>query len=176
MTYAKGRTRILLTLVLAAKLAGCAVLFSSVAAMSIVNKKREGERLRRLCGQIAFVRFVRDRIERFLTPIGDILRDCDRAIVSDVLIGCTGGEFSQIEGFRAVHSSGIYYSDGGKIFDSFLSSLGSSYREEEVAGCNACIKDLEAVLNKLETELPKERKSRGVLRFCFAAAIVIILF
>ncbi|MBO5700949.1 MAG: hypothetical protein J6S71_00765 [Clostridia bacterium] len=166
----------MLTLNLAAKLAGCAVLFSSVAAMSIINKKRDGERLRRLRAQIAFVRFVRDRIERFLSPIGDIIKDCDRGLLSDILIGCEGGEFFDTDGLRTMLASGVYYADGGKIFDSFLSTLGSSYREEEVAGCNSCIKDLEALLQKLETDLPKERKSRGVLRFCFAAAIVIILF
>lgn len=176
MTFAKGRMPTLLTLNLAAKLAGCALLFASSAAVSIQNKKRDEERLRRLRAQIAFVTFVRDRIERFLSPIGDIIRDCDRALISDLLIGCEGGEFFDADGLRAILTSGIYYSDGGKIFDSFLSSLGSSYREEEVADCNACIKDLEGLLRRLETELPKESKSRGVLRFCFAAALVIILF
>lgn len=166
----------MLTLNLAAKLAGCALLFASSAAVSIQNKKRDEERLRRLRAQIAFVTFVRDRIERFLSPIGDILRDCERELLSDVLIGCEGREFFDTDGLRKTLASGIYYSDGGKIFDSFLATLGSSYREEEVSGCNLCIKDLETVLHKLETELPKERKSRGVLRFCFAAAIVIILF
>ena len=166
----------MLTLNLAAKLAGCAVLFSAVAAMSALNRKRDGERLHRLRAQIAFVRFVRDRIERFLTPIGDIMRECDRGLLSDVLIGCEIGEVFDIDGLRTMLASGIYYTDGGKIFDSFLGALGSSWREEEVAGCDSCTKELEALLHKLETELPKERKSRGVLRFCFAAAIVIILF
>ena len=168
--------RTLLTLNLAAKLAGCALLFASSAAVSIQNKKRDEERLRRLRAQIAFVTFVRDRIERFLAPVGDIIRDCDRALISDLLIGCEAREFFDADGLRALIASGIYYSDDGKIFDSFLASLGSSYREEEVASCNACIKELEGRLRKLEAELPKERKSRGVLRFCFAAAIVIILF
>ena len=166
----------MLTLGLAAKLVGCVMLFTSVAATSLINKKRDGERLRRIRAQIAFVRFVRDRIERFLSPIGDILRDCDRKILSEMLIGCESDEFFDVEGLRRMLLSGTYYSDGGKIFDAFLGTLGSSYREEEVSGCNSCIKDLEAVLHKLETDLPKERKSRGVLRFCFAAAIVIILF
>lgn len=166
----------MLTFNIAVKLTGCAIMFSSVAAIGVTNKKRDGERLRRLRAQISFVRFVRDRIERFLSPIGDIIRDCDRALLSDLLIGCESKDFFDTEGLRAILASGTYYSDGGKIFDSLLSTLGSSYREEEVADCNACIKDLEALLNKLETDLPKERKSRGVLRFCFAAAIVIILF
>lgn len=166
----------MLTLNLAAKLAGSVILLASAASLGIINKKRDSERLRRLRAQIAFVRFVRDRIERFLSPIGDIIRDCDVGLLSEVLIGCEDGKFFDAEGLRALLASGCYYGDGGKIFDSFLASLGSSYREEEVAGCNACIADLEALLKRLESELPKERKSRGVLRVCFAAAIVIILF
>ena len=166
----------MLTLNLAAKLAGSVLLFASAFAFNLKNGRRECERLRRLSAQIAFVRFARDRIERFLSPIGEIIRDCDGAVISDMLLGCEEIGFHDIESLRAVLRGGEYYSDGGAAFDAFLSELGTSYREEEVAACNACIKDTEALLAKLGAELPKERKSRGVLSLCLAAAIVIILF
>ena len=165
----------MLTLTLAAKLLGAAVLFSSVAGFSVICKRRDAERLRRLTGQMNFVRFVRDRIDRYLSPISEILRDCDKGILSALLIGCEAEDYCDIDGLRAVLRSGKYYSDGGDLFDSFLESLGSSYRENEIAGCEDCIKSLSAVYEKLSRELPKERKSRGVLLFCLAAAIVIIL-
>ena len=164
------------TLDLAAKLLGCALLFSSVFAFNIRIYKRDRARLRRLSAQISFVRFVRDRIERLLSPIGEIIRDCPAELVSDMLKGCEACEFRDVEALRAILRDGEYFSDGGAVFDSFLASLGSSYREEEVAACNACIKDMEGLLGKLGADLPKERKSRGVLSFCFVAAIVIILF
>jgi hypothetical protein len=167
---------ILLTLNLAVKLVGSALLLASSVAFNLRNVRRDGERLRRLSAQIAFVRFVRDRIERFLTPIGEIIRDCDGAILDDMLLGCSEAEFHDTASLRAVLRGGAYYSDGGRVFDSFLADLGSSYREDEVSACNAFIKDTEALLGKLRTELPKESKSRSVLSFCFVAAIVIILF
>lgn len=165
----------MLTLTLAAKLIGAAALFSSVGGMTYISKKRDAERLRRLDGQMRFVRFVRDRIDRYLSPISEILRDCDSGILSALFIGCDEEDYHDTDGLRAILRSGKYYSDGGAIFDSFLSSLGSSYRENEIAGCDDCIKNLSAVYEKLSRELPKERKSRGVLLFCLAAAIVIIL-
>lgn len=166
----------MLTLALALKLAGTALLFSSVAALSYMNKKSDGLRLRRLRGQIEFVKFIRDRIERYLSPISEILRDCDPSVIADVLIGCSDEAFYDIEGMRSILSSGRYCYDGGRIFDSFLSALGSSYRENEIAACEGCIKDLGEIAQKLKKELPRERKSRSVLLFCLAAAIVIILF
>lgn len=165
----------MLTSALAAKLAGAVLLFSSVAAIAYRNKKRDGMRLRRLRGQIGFVRFVRDRIERYLSPISDILRDCDAEIFDDVLIGCAEEDFYDIDGMRAILLSGEFFSDGGRVFDSFLSSLGSSYRENEISACDGCIKDLGEISERLKKELPRERKSRSVLLFCLAAAIVIIL-
>ena len=166
----------MLSLTLAAKMLGSAFLFSSVAAMAHRNKKRDVLRIRRLEGQLRFVRFVRQRIERYLSPISEILRDCEGDTLDDVLIGCEREEFFDIEGLRSLLQSGDLYADGGKVFDSFLSSLGSSYRENEIADCDACIKDLGEIRDRLKKELPRERKSRNVLTFCFAAAIVIILF
>lgn len=165
----------MLTLTLAAKLIGAAALFSSVGGMTFISKKRDVERLRRLDGQMRFVRFVRDRIDRYLSPISEILRDCDGDILAALFIGCEKENYRDTDGLRAILRSGKYYSDGGAVFDSFLASLGSSYRENEIAGCDDCIKSLSAVYEKLSRELPKERKSRGVLLFCLAAAIVIIL-
>lgn len=165
----------MLTLTLAAKLLGAAALFSSVAGVAFISKRRDSERLRRLEGQMRFVRFVRERIDRYLSPISEILRDCDEDTFSALFIGCETGDYRDTDGLRAILRSGKYYSDGGAVFDSFLASLGSSYRENEIAGCDDCIKSLSAVYDKLSRELPKERKSRIVLLFCLAAAIVIIL-
>ncbi len=156
------------------KAAGAIFLFVAVAGFTLSGRQRDKERLRRLDAQMRFVRFVRDRIDRFLEPIADILREADKDMMSCLTLGCEGG-FADIEGLRALLRGGAYYADGGAIFDSFLSSLGSSYREDEIAGCDGCIKELGAVYEKLSRELPRERKSRAVLAFCLAAAIVIIL-
>ena len=44
-----------------------------------------------------------------------------------------------------------------------------SYREDEIAGCDACIKELSAIYEKLSREIPKDEKSRAALQrgFCY---------
>ena len=155
---------------------GALMIVASVWMWCSKNKRQGKERLRRLHGQIAFVTFVRERIERYLLPISQILEECDPGILESVVIGCDDGEYLDVEGLRAILRIGAYYADGGAEFDRFLSSLGASYREDEIVGCDACIKELSAINEKLSKEIPKEEKSRAVLAFCFAAAVVIILF
>lgn len=157
------------------KAVGSVVILSSAVLWSAAQKKRDAERLRRLEAQIAFVRFVRDRIDRYLAPIAEILRDCDESVLLGICIGCEESECIDIEALRRLLRSGEYYSDGGEIMDSFLSALGLSYREGEIAGCDICLRELNSVYERLEKELPRERKGRCVLALCLAAGIVIIL-
>lgn len=166
----------MITYALALKLIGGASLFASVSIISLNAKRRDGERLARLESQIRFVRFVRERIDRYLLPIGEILRECDKDLLDTLCIGCQKEfEATDADGLRAILHSGQYYADGGEMFDSFLARLGSSYREDEVAACDECIRELSGIKSKLALELPKERKSRAVLGFCLAAALIIIL-
>ena len=157
------------------KAVGALLLFMSAGIWTAKNKREGRERLCRLRGQIAFVGFVRERIDRYLMPISQIIPECDKNTAEAVVIGCDGGEYLDIEGLRALLRTGRYYSDGREDFDRFLSALGSSYREDELADCDACIKELSALYEKLSREIPKDEKSRAVLAFCLSAAIVIIL-
>lgn len=157
------------------KAVGSVVVLSSAVLWSASQKKKDAERLRRLEAQIAFVRFVRDRIDRYLAPITEILRECDEGVLCDIRIGCERSECIDIEALRRLLRSGEYYADGGEILDSFLSTLGSSYREGEIAGCDICLRELNSIYERLQKELPRERKGRCVLALCLAAGIVIIL-
>ena len=157
------------------KAVGSVVILSSAVLWSASQKKKDAERLRRLEAQIAFVRFLRDRIDRYLAPITEILRECDEGVLCDIRIGCERSECIDIEALRRLLRSGEYYADGGEVMDSFLSALGSSYREGEIAGCDICLHELNSIYERLQKELPRERKGRCVLALCLAAGIVIIL-
>ena len=157
------------------KAIGAIAILSSAVLWSAAQKKKDILRLKRLEAQITFVRFIRDRIDRYLAPITEIMRDCDEGVLRDLCIGCEDRDCIDVQALRLLLRSGEYYSDGGEIMDSFLSTLGSSYREAEIAGCDTCLRDLGAVCEKLEKELPRERKGRCVLALCLAAGIVIIL-
>lgn len=166
----------MITYALALKLIGGASLFGAVSIISLNARRRDGERLARLEAQIGFVRFVRERIDRYLLPIGEIFRECDGELLELLCAGCKiEYKATDVESLRAILRTGQYYADGGEIFDSFLARLGTSYREDEVAACDECIRRLSEIKSKLALELPKERKSRTVLGFCLAAALIIIL-
>ncbi len=156
------------------KAAGAVLLFCAVGILSLSGKRCDSERLLRIDSQMQFVRFVRDRIDRFLAPVSEILREADGDMMRGVSTGCEG-DFADVEGLRALLRTGEHYADGGAVFDRFLASLGSSYREGELAGCDICIKELSELREKLARELPRERKSRTVLAFCLVAALIIIL-
>ena len=158
------------------KALGALLLFTSALIWSEKNRQTGKERLSRLRGQIAFVGFIRERIERYLLPISQIIKECDSKVMDAVTMGCDGSEYADVEGLRTLLRSGKYYSDGGAAFDRFLSTLGASYREDEVAGCDDCLKSLNTLYDRLSREIPKDVKSRAVLAFCLCAAIVIILF
>lgn len=157
------------------KALGAVAVLSSAVLWSAAQKKKDAGRLKRLESQILFVRFIRDRIDRYLAPITEIMRDCDEGVLRGVCIGCEDCDCMDVQALRVLLRSGEYYSDGGDIMDSFLSSLGSSYREGEIAGCDVCLRELTAVYEKLEKELPRERKGRCVLALCLAAGVVIML-
>lgn len=165
----------MISLPLISKAVGAVAMLSSAVFWSMSQKKKDEARLLRLESQIAFVRFIRVRIDRYLSPITQIMRECDRTVMSGVLIGCSESECADVNALRVILRSGEYYSDGGEAMESFLSTLGSSYREGELAGCDDCIKELSAAYEKLRGELPRERKGRCVLALCLAAGAVIIL-
>lgn len=166
----------MITFSLALKLSGGAMMILSLIVFALVSRKSDTERLTRLEHQISFVSFIREKIDRYLLPVGEIIRECNKDVLCGICIGCGGVcEFADVEGLRAVLRSSRYFSDGGEILEDFMSHLGGSYRDEEIAACDACISKLSDLKNRLETELPKERKSRAVLAFCLMAALVIIL-
>ena len=157
------------------KALGAVAVLSSAVLWSVTQKRTDALRLKRLESQISFVRFIRDRIDRYLAPITEIMRDCDEEVIRGICIGCEESECIDVQALRLLLRAGEYYSDGGEVMDSFLSSLGSSYREGEIAGCDICLRELGAVYEKLEKDLPRERKGRCVLALCLAAGVVIML-
>ena len=166
----------MITFALMLKLTGGALLFVALGAYTLNAKKRDTQRLLRISSQIAFVRFVRERIDRYLLPVGEILRECGDNMWEGIFIGCQAEtDVVDIDSMRHIIRHSLYYSDGGDIFDSFLAHLGSSYREDEVDACDRCISELSGIEKRLSEELPRERKSRAILAFCLAAAVIIIL-
>ncbi|MCQ2353679.1 MAG: hypothetical protein MJ102_01095 [Clostridia bacterium] len=164
------------------KAAGSAAIFAAIGASAYVTALRDKARLRRLDSLIALIVLIRDQIDRYLTPVSEILRRCDPEVIDGCFIGCSADETEKerqiptdIRGLVDAIAEGEFFSDGKDALVGFAADFGRSFREEELRSCDACLESLRQTRSRLMEELPKERRSRTVLCFCIAAAIIIIL-
>lgn len=160
------------------KITGAFALLGGGAYAAYTESARDRARLYRMDCLIALVKQLRTKIERYLTPVGEILRQCD----AEVLKGClTGVDSCPRERPRDVGElvfqlrRGAYFEDGGDALCALAERLGRSYREESVRECEECVRELEAVRATLASELPKKRKTRAVTGLCAAAAALIVI-
>lgn len=167
----------MLSLTVICKLAGALLIFFSVCTISYLSYQRQREQLVRIDAIVSFVKYIREQIDRYLTPLGDILYRCDRGILDGIFIGCEGesGRIKDKDELRARLLESEYFADGGEALERFLIKLGSSYHDEEVAACDECLATLCEIRAHMREQLPKRHKSRTVLLFCLAAAALILL-
>ena len=162
------------------KALGAAAIFGAIGAASYVTGLRDAARMRRLDSLISLISFVREQIDRYLTPVSDILRRCDPEVLEGCFIGCSMVDLKStlpgdMQEFVNAIAEGEYVADGREALVSFASDFGRSFREEELRSCDVCLDALRKTRTRLAEELPRERRSRTVLGFCIAAAIIIIL-
>lgn len=159
------------------KAAGSAAVAGSVLAWILWQRRADAERLRRLDSLIAFVYFAREQVDRYLSPVSEILRRCDAAILDGCRIGCPerAGEIRDLAHLNELLSTGTYASDGQAAIGEFAAAFGRSYREEELRSCDVCAEELSRLRATLAETLPGKRRSRAVLGSCAAAAIIILL-
>jgi hypothetical protein len=160
------------------KITGAFALLGGGAYAAYTESARDRARLYRMDCLIALVKQLRTKIERYLTPVGEILRQCD----AEVIKGCfTGVDSLPRERPRDVGElvfqirRGTYFEDGKDALCALAERLGRSYREDSVRECDECVRELEAVRATLASELPKKRKTRAVMGLCAAAAAVIVI-
>lgn len=177
MIFAKERMPILPSLNALCKLFGSISLFLAVGGVCYISYRKEKEELLRIDSLIAFVKYIREQIDRYLTPLSEILKRCDGEIIEGILIGCdeTAIERGDRDALRRALSRSRYYCDGGEEMDRFLLTLGGSFHDEEVLACDDCLSSLVEIKKGLSSELPKKNKSRTVLLFCLSFAVVILL-
>ena len=169
----------ILSFPLLCKLAGSSVIFASVGGAVLAGKKRETERLLRLDSLIALIGFAREQVDRYLTPVSEILRRCDPELLAGCLRGCAGISEKWVPRdmpeLVRVLGSGSYAADGRQAMAEFAAVFGRSFREEELHCCDRCAGELIRLRKELAVSLPEKRRSRTVIGVCAAAAAVIIL-
>lgn len=160
------------------KLVGIALLLGGGTCSAYGEYVRDSERMRRLESLIALVRQLRVSIDRYLTPIAEIFRLCDSSLLDGCLIGVSrraaGRPRELLELTDALRES-EYFGDGGEAMYALAQKLGRSHREDSVRECDECLRELEALRDRLAEELPKKRKARAVMGLCAVSAALIVI-
>lgn len=163
----------------ACKLTGALLMFACVGGGICLRRRCDAERLERLDCLAEFVLFAREQVERYLTPVAEIIRRCDPGLLGGCFCGCPEDARlrrpTDMAGFDGILRRGVYAADGREAFADFAASFGKSYREEELKICEACAGELRKIRERLARELPARRRSRAVMELCCVAAAVIIL-
>lgn len=160
------------------KLAGALALLGGGAYAAYTESARDRARLYRMDCLITLVKQMRTKIERYLTPVGEILRQCDAELLRGCLTGvdgCPNERPHDVDELVFFLRRGAYFEDGKDALCALAARLGRSYREDSVRECEECIRELEAVRDTLASELPKKRKTHAVMGLCAAAAAVIVI-
>ena len=156
------------------KLIGVLLVAICCGGICFEARRRDAERLARVDGFLRLLAFIRSEIDCFLTPQSRIFSKCDVRMLYDC--GRQGGEPPR-------DFSGLLSSVRGGLDPRvreqlmlFSSSLGKSFREEQLRSCDGCIEALRKLHEELEAELPRKRRASLSLGICAAAAAAVILF
>ena len=141
-------------------LAVCGAFGGFLMNQSAVAKCEQTDKL------IKFIKYVRNQVECYGLPSGEILRSCER----ELLEGCGFFNCKRDLGFDMLASEcDIYDAESSRIFREFLLGFGRSYREEQIKECDRSIEALSERREALYSELPKKKKLNNTL--CIASAL-----
>ena len=134
------------------KLAGAFALLGGGAYAVYTESARDRARLYRMDCLITLVKELRAKIERYLTPVGEILRQCDAELVKGCFAGvdsCPRERPRDVGELVFQLRRGAYFEDGKAALCTLAQTLGRSYRDESVRECDECVRELEAAVKAL---------------------------
>lgn len=146
----------------------CVSIILSQAITSTV-RKREVE-LVEICD---LIRFIRNNIDSFLTPIGAILSGYS----SPALKRCGFTSAMHISGLAAaVNTDGIsLFGNERELLSAFAEKLGLGYREEEVRLCDYYLAEFTEIAKREKEENDKKSRMYRYLPPLAALSLIIIL-
>ena len=154
------------------KILGCtvAIAASVVAAGAVVSAEKR--RVSQLQGFTALVERIGQQIENFNTPVSQILKSTDPALLHQC-----GAQSPVTESLTAfLDSCDLTLSEEEKrALFAFAADLGRRFRSEQIRSCELCSKLLADFANDAQILFPNKRKVTYTLFICAALALVIIL-
>lgn len=158
----------------ALRLVGCVLIVASGYVISRTRLKRDCTKVERLRSLLALLRAIGSRIENYCMPTDEILT----SVPSELIIGC-GYSAERLPSSVGELLEECPFSDDGEVYGflcTFLSSLGTSYKSDELARCRLACEEVSAMIERRCAENGKRQKTLPVLCLCASAAIAIIIF
>lgn len=160
------------------KVVGGAMIFISSLIFYFQLQKHEQEKIKQAKGFILLLKYIKNQIACFSLPITEIISRCDKKILSDCGISFDfSPDASKSEVLPEIVANIPRHIDDEAflIIERFANDFGKTYLEEQLKSCDYYIYELEKYKNKIEAEIPKERKIRFALCFSISASIILLL-
>ena len=154
------------------RLAGALLVLAMGALAAYGAARAEKRRLEVLEGWVDLIMYIRGQIDCFLTPLDEILQNCDRR----VLDACLAPENAR--DLETVLAASLPYldADARHLLERFLREVGTSYREEQLKRCDYYLNALSVLREKRAAELPVRRRLLTSLSLCAAIGTAILLW
>ncbi len=152
--------------------AGAVLLLASAAGLGTVNIRAEKRRQRELDALLSLVRDIRENIEHFSRPLGEIY---DR--FEDPLLASSGflTRLRQAGMETAVRESeGAVGEAERAVLLSFASSLGRGYQEEQIALCRYTEEKLAGIAESLAKSAPDRERLWRTLPVLGALSLILL--
>ena len=144
---------------------GAAIILSCTLASSYITSI-EKKKIEQAEAFIELVKYTRDQIDNYATPINKILSGS-----KDILFKL--GIEKEISSFDELLP--ICTEECKKSILSFSESIGKGYREQQVKMCGGVLSELEGIRKKLVDAYPAKKKTNAALCLAAGGALVIAL-
>lgn len=129
-----------------------------------VALKKKNKRLRET---VAFVRHIREEINCFARPIGEILSSYDDIVSANA---------DNAIFLKKYNSTNAYlFGDAEKVLDAFEEKIGEGTKEESVRLCDYTISELEAIAERHEAEYVSKSRLWKTLPLLASLSLTILL-
>ncbi len=147
------------------------LLAGGMAAFGIVRLERK--RLSVLDAWLELLGYVRGQIDCFLTPLDEILKSADKALLD--ACGYSGKEPLTL---AVLWKDSAPYPDAEcrRLLASLVRELGAGYKEEQLKRCDYYIDSLRRQRDKMAVELPVKLKMGVTVCLCCAIGTAILLW
>ncbi len=118
--------------------------------------------------------YIREQIDCFLTPQAELLKHADPSLLQR----CAGNAEVAPHQLHALLACATPYlsTESRRLLHTFLSELGSSYREMQVKRCDRYLAELEQLRDQAASEISKKLRTGIALRICGAMGIAVMLW